>query len=170
MPFLRREAEQQRRLDAPSPVVSQAANVQRRRLEEQRRLEHARHEAAHQRPSKNSAASNARATRPPTDRPRRRPRSKHSRSRLAKAEAAHRLSSSGDSVPTSSKRPRSTRAGTVEPTPTSRTDAGADATPSAPALDRQAAPNILAARGGAPGTTCKEKDDAVAAVMAVLDD
>ena len=30
--------------------------------------------------------------------------------------------------------------------------------------------NILAARGGAPCTTCKEKDDLVAAVMAVLDD
>ena len=30
--------------------------------------------------------------------------------------------------------------------------------------------NILASRGGAPCTTCKEKDDLVAAVMAVLDD
>merc|ERR1719439_12044 len=48
-PFLRREAEQQRRLDAAVAARHQAANVQRRRLEEQRSLEHARHQAAHNR-------------------------------------------------------------------------------------------------------------------------
>merc|ERR1719359_1127560 len=61
-PFPRREAsnqqaardralrqEQQRRLDAAVAARHQAANVQRRRLAEQRRLEHARHEAAHNR-------------------------------------------------------------------------------------------------------------------------
>jgi len=49
VPFLRREAEQQRRLDAAVAARHQAAQVQQRRLEEQRRLEHARHKAAHNR-------------------------------------------------------------------------------------------------------------------------
>ena len=54
----------------------------------------------------------------------------------------------------------------VEPTPT----------PTRPARDAlrelsiKQLRNILAARGGAPCTTCKEKDDLVAAVMAVLED
>ena len=39
-----------------------------------------------------------------------------------------------------------------------------------PTIDLDESIAALAARGGAPCTTCKEKDDLVAAVMAVLDD
>ena len=60
---------------------------------------------------------------------------------------------------------------TVEPTPAPTRPA-----PTRPARDAlrelsiKQLRNILASRGGAPCTTCKEKDDLVAAVMAVLDD
>merc|ERR1719333_490777 len=135
-PFLRREAEQQRRLDA---AVA------------------ARHQAAHRQAQKAAAVQALEA-------------------RLAKAEAARE------------ERLRLADQRKIEPTPVVDTDvvepAAVDAepvaeptsTPTRPARDAlrelsiKQLRNILASRGGAPCTTCKEKDDLVAAVMAVLDD
>ena len=165
VPFLRREAEQQRRLDAAVAARHQAANVQRRRLEEQRRLEHARHEAAHNR----QALEEQRRLEHARHEAARRQAQKAAavrdlEERLAKAEAAReeqrRLRT--DVVETTAVEAEPA----VEPTPA----------PTRPARDAlrelsiKQLRNILAARGGAPCTTCKEKDDLVAAVMAVLDD
>ena len=157
VPFWRREAAQQRRLDAAVAARHQAANVQRKRLEEQRRLEHARHEAAHRQAQKAAAV-------------------KDLEGRLAKAEAAReerlRLADQRKTEPmplvdTDIAEPAAVDAEpAVEPTPA----------PTRPARDAlrelsiKQLRNILALRGGAPCTTCKEKDDLVAAVMAVLDD
>merc|ERR1719213_849324 len=148
--------EQQRRLDAAVAARHQAANVQQRRLEharheaahnrqaleEQRRLELARHEAARRQAQKAAAV-------------------KDLEGRLAKAEAARE------------ERLRLADQRKTEPMPVVDTDAAAvDAEPVAeptpaptlPARDalRQLSikqlRNILASRGSAPCTTCKEKD------------
>merc|ERR1719399_1957659 len=163
-PFLRREAEQQRRLDAAVAARHQAANVQRRRLQEQRHLEHAQHEAAHNR---QALEEQRRLERERHEAARRQAQKAAAvqalEDRLAKAEAAReerRLRT--DVVETTAVAAEPA----VEPTPA----------PTRPARDAlrelsiKQLRNILASRGGAPCTTCKEKDDLVAAVMAVLDD
>jgi len=169
--------EQQRRLDAAVAARHQAANVQRRRLEEQRRLEHARHEASHNRQALEEQRRLERARHEVAHRQAQKAAAvKQLEERLAKAEAARE------------ERLRLADQRKIEPTPVVDTD---DVEPAAvdaePAVEPTSAPtrpardalrelsikqlrNILAARGGAPCTTCKEKDDLVAAVMAVLDD
>ena len=169
--------EQQRRLDAAVAARHQAANVQRRRLEEQRRLEHARHEAAHNRQALEEQRRLEHARHEAARRQAQKAAAvKELEERLAKAEAARE------------ERLRLADQRKIEPTPVVDTDvveAAAVAaepaveptpTPTRPARDAlrelsiKQLRNILAARGGAPCTTCKEKDDLVAAVMAVLDD
>jgi len=175
VPFLRREAEQQRRLDAAVAARHQAANVQRRRLEEQRRLAHARHEAAHNRQALEEQRRLERARHEAAHRQAQKAAAvKDLEGRLAKAEAAREQQ----------RRLRTdVEATAVEPAP-APVDAESAAepvveptrAPTRPARDAlrelsiKQLRNILAARGGAPCTTCKEKDDLVAAVMAVLDD
>merc|ERR1719399_1583273 len=132
-PFLRREAEQQRRLDAAVAARHQAANVQRRPLEEQRRLEHARHEAARRQAQKAAAV-------------------KHLEDRLAKAEAAReerlRLADQRKTEPTPVVDTDVVEAAAVDAAPA----------PTRPARDAlrelsiKQLRNILAARGGAPCT------------------
>ena len=166
--------EQQRRLDAAIAAHHQAANVQRRRLEEQRRLEHARHEAAHNR---QALEEQRRLEHARHEAARRRAQKaaavKALEERLAKAEAAReeqrRLRTDVEAAaaePAPAPVDVESAAEPVEPT----------RAPTRPARDAlrelsiKQLRNILAARGGAPCTTCKEKDDLVAAVMAVLDD
>merc|ERR1719399_1155398 len=173
-PFLRREAEQQRRLDAAVAARHQAANVQRRRLEEQRRLEHARHEAAYNRQALDEQRRLEHARHEAARRQAQKAAAvKDLEERLAKAEAAREQQ----------RRLRAdVEAAAVEPAP-APVDAESAAEPVEPTraptrpardalreLSIKQLRNILAARGGAPCTTCKEKDDLVAAVMAVLDD
>ena len=164
VPSLRREAEQQRRLDAAVAARHQAANIQRRRLAEQRRLEHARHEAAHNRQALEEQRRLERARHEATRRQAQKAAAvKDLEDRLAKAEAAReeRRLRTDIAEPTAVDAEPA-----VEPTPA----------PTRPARDAlrelsiKQLRNILASRGGAPCTTCKEKDDLVAAVMAVLDD
>merc|ERR1719321_1716706 len=155
--------EQQRRLDAAVAARHQAANVQRRRLEEQRPLEHARHKAVHNRQALEEQRRLERARHEAARRQAQKAAAvKALEERLAKAEAAReerRLRT--DVVETAA-----VEEAAVEPAPA----------PTRPARDAlrelsiKQLRNILAARGGAPCTTCKEKDDLVAAVMAVLDD
>merc|ERR1719399_1343574 len=164
-PFLRREAEQQRRLDAAVAARHQAANVQRRRLAEQRRLEHARHEAAHNRQALEE----------------------HRRLKHARHEAARRRAQKAAAVKALEERLAKAEAAREEQRRLRTDDIEAAAVAAEPAVEPTPAPtrpardalrelsikqlrNILASRGGAPCTTCKEKDDLVAAVMAVLDD
>ncbi|CAH0377784.1 unnamed protein product, partial [Pelagomonas calceolata] len=176
VPFLRREAEQQRRLDAAVAARHQAANVQRRRLEEQRRLEHARHEAAHNRQALEEQRRLERARHEAARRQAQKAAAvKDLEERLAKAEAARE------------ERLRLAEQRTTEPMPVADTDVvETNAVDAEPAVEPTPAPtrpardalrelsikqlrNILASRGGA-CTTCKEKDDLVAAVIKVLDD
>jgi len=169
--------EQQRRHDAAVAARHQAANVQRRRLAEQRRLEHARHEAAHNRQALEEQRRLERARHEAARRQAQKAAAvKDLEERLAKAEAAReerfrlaeqRKTESMPVVDTDVVEPAAVDAEpVVEPTPA----------PTRPArnalreLSIKQLRNILAARGGAPCTTCKEKDDLVAAVMAVLDD
>jgi hypothetical protein len=178
VPFLRREAAQQRRLDAAVAARHQAANVQRKRLEEQRRLEHARHEAVHNRQALEEQRRLEHARHEAAHRRAQKAAAvKALDERLAKAEAARE-----------EQRLRLADQRKIEPTPVVDTDvvetAAVDAEPAVeptPAPTRPARDalrelsikqlrNILASRGGGPCTTCKEKDDLVAAVMAVLDD
>jgi len=175
VPFLRREAEQQRRLDAAVAARHQAANVQRRRLEEQRRLEHAKHKAAYNRQALEEQRRLEHARHEAARRQAQKAAAvKDLEERLAKAEAAREQQ----------RRLRTdVEAAAVEPAP-APVDAKSAAepvveptrAPTRPARDAlrelsiKQLRNILAARGGAPCTTCKEKDDLVAAVMAVLDD
>merc|ERR1719465_294222 len=156
--------EQQRRLDAAVAARHQAANVQRRRLAEQRRLEHARHEAAHNRQALEEQRRLERERHEATRRQAQKAAAvKALEERLAKPEAAREE----QRLRTDVVEPAAVDAEpAVEPTPA----------PTRPARDAlrelsiKQLRNILAARGGAPCTTCKEKDDLVAAVMAVLDD
>ena len=174
VPFLRREASNQRALHA---ARHQAAQVQQRRLQEQRRLEHARHEAAYNR---QALEEQRRLEHARHEAARRRAQKaaavKALEERLAKAEAARE------------ERLRLAEQRKTEPMPVVDTDVvETTAVDAEPAVEPTPAPtrpardalrelsikqlrNILAARGGAPCTTCKEKDDLVAAVMAVLDD
>jgi len=169
--------EQQRRHDAAVAARHQAAQVQQRRLEEQRRLAHARHEAAHNRQALEEQRRLERARHEAARRQAQKAAAvKDLEERLAKAEAARE------------ERLRLADQRKTEPTPVVDTDVVETTEVDAePAIEPTAAPtrpardalrelsikqlrNILAARGGAPCTTCKEKDDLVAAVMAVLDD
>ena len=174
VPFLRREASNQRALHA---ARHQAAQVQQRRLEEQRRLAHARHEAAHNRQALEEQRRLDRARHEAAHRRAQKVAAvKALEDRLAKAEAARE------------ERLRLAEQRKTEPMPVVDTDvvettaveaepiAEPTPAPTRPARDAlrelsiKQLRNILAARGGAPCTTCKEKDDLVAAVMAVLDD
>ena len=174
VPFLRREASNQRALHA---ARHQAAQVQQRRLEEQRRLAHARHEAAHNRQALEEQRRLDRARHEAAHRRAQKVAAvKALEDRLAKAEAARE------------ERLRLAEQRKTEPIPVVDTDVvETTAVDAEPAVEPTPAPtrpardalrelsikqlrNILAARGGAPCTTCKEKDDLVAAVMAVLDD
>ena len=171
VPFLRREASNQRALHA---ARHQAAQVQQRRLEEQRRLAHARHEAAHNRRALEEQRRLERARHEAARRQAQKAAAvKDLEERLAKAEkrrlhlAEQRTTEPMPVVDTDVVEPAEVDAApAVEPTPA----------PTRPARDalRQLSikqlRNILASRGGAPCTTCKEKDDLVAAVMKVLDD
>ena len=171
VPFLRREASNQRALHA---ARHQAAQVQQRRLQEQRRLEHARHEAAHNRRALEEQRRLERARHEAARRQAQKAAAvKDLEERLAKAEkrrlhlAEQRTTEPMPVVDTDVVEPAEVDAApAVEPTPA----------PTRPARDAlrelsiKQLRNILAARGGAPCTTCKEKDDLVAAVMAVLDD
>ncbi len=157
-----RQEQHQRLVD---PLSHQAAQVQQRRLEEQRRLEHARQEAARAaQVQQRRLEENARR------------QAAHRRAQTAKATAIRDLEERLAKAEAAREQQRRLRTDVVEP-------AAVDA---APAVEPTPAPtrpardalrelsikqlrNILAARGGA-CTTCKEKDDLVAAVMAVLDD
>ena len=161
--------EQQRRLDAAVAARHQAANVQRRRLEEQRRLEHARHEAAYNRQALEEQRRLERARHEAARRQAQKAAAvKALEDQLAKAEAAReeRLRLAEQRTTDVVEPAAVDAAPATEPTPA----------PTRPARDAlrelsiKQLRNILAARGGAPCTTCKEKDDLVAAVMAVLDD
>ena len=171
VPFLRREASNQRALHA---ARHQAAQVQQRRLQEQRRLEHARHEAAYNRQALEEQRRLEHARHEAARRQAQKAAAvKDLEERLAKAEkrrlhlAEQRTTEPMPVVDTDVVEPAEVDAApAVEPTPA----------PTRPARDAlrelsiKQLRNILAARGGAPCTTCKEKDDLVAAVMAVLDD
>ena len=158
-----RQEQHQRLVD---PLSHQAAQVQQRRLEEQRRLEHARQEAARAaQVQQRRLEENARR------------QAAHRRAQTAKATAIQKLEERLAKAEAAREQQRRVRTDVVE---TAAVDAEPAVEPT-PAPTRPARDalrelsikqlrNILAARGGAPCTTCKEKDDLVAAVMAVLDD
>ena len=137
-----RQEQHQRLVD---PLSHQAAQVQQRRLEE-----NARRQASHRR------AQTAKAT-----------AIQDLEERLAKAEAAReqqrRLRTDVEAAAVDAEP-------AVEPMPTPAPAPTRPARDALRELSIKQLRNILAARGGAPCTTCKEKDDLVAAVMAVLDD
>ena len=158
-----RQEQHQRLVD---PLSHQAAQVQQRRLEEQRRLEHARQEAARAaQVQRRRLEENARR------------QAAYRQAQTAKAAAIQEREERLAELEAAREEQRRLRTDVVEaaavdaepvvePTPA----------PTRPARDAlrelsiKQLRNILAARGGAPCTTCKEKDDLVAAVMAVLDD